>query len=68
MARGDNAAASAVGEVFDVDSFVAVDVFSCVDDDGIANDEEDEVAAAEMLMLVGTEDARIVAVGETGTG
>lgn len=68
MAMGDNAAASAVGEVFDVDSFVAVDVFSCVDDDGIANDEEDEVAAAEMLILVGTEDARIVAVGETGTG
>jgi len=68
MARGDNAAASAVGERFGVDSFVDVEGFSCVDDGGIANDDEDEVAAAEMLMLVGTDDARMVAVGETGTG
>lgn len=68
MARGDNAAARAVGEVFDVASFVAVDVFSCIGVGDIAKEDELEVAAAEMLMLVGTEDARVVAVGETGTG
>ena len=68
MARGDNAAASAVGEVFDVDSFVAVDVFSCIGVGGIGKEDAVEVAAAEMLMLLGTDDARIVAVGETGTG
>lgn len=70
MAVGDNAADSApvgVGAVF----LGSMAVSFWIGVGGTTKDEEvvvDVVAGAVLLILVGTDDARIVAVGETGTG
>jgi hypothetical protein len=71
MAVGDNAADSAlvlVGAAFLGGGGLSFRIGGggTTKDDDVAVDVD--VAAAEALMLDGTDDARIVAVGETGTG
>jgi len=71
MAVGDNAADSAPA-VLDVDFLRSTGLSFCIGVGGTTKDEDVvvvvEVVGAELLMLVGTDDARMVAVGETGTG
>jgi len=72
MAVGDNAADNA--PVVAGVAFFDITGLSCVmtvdgttkDDDVVV--EVEDVVGAVLLMLVGTDDARIVAVGETGMG
>ena len=72
MAVGDSAADNA--PVVACVAFLAITGLSCViavdgttkDDDVVV--EVKYVVGAALLMLVGTDDARIVAVGETGMG
>ena len=72
MAVGDSAADNApvVACVAFLDttvlSFVTAVGGTTKDDDVVV--EVDDVVGAVLLMLVGTDDARIVAVGETGMG